>query len=405
MKTLIKIAWRNIWRNKLRSSVVILSIILGIWAGLFIMAMTLGLNEQRINGAIDTYLSHIQIHHPGYLDDPNIKSTLSEVDKLEQVAGSIPEIKAYGKRILATGMANSAGGAYGVQIIGINPVNERILTSIHQQLTEGSYFQKYKKNPVIIGKKLADKLHLKVRSKLVASIQNINNDIITSSFRVEGIYQTNNSVFDESSIFVREGDLRKITGLMEGYHEVAIRCKSIDQTDAVLDRLHREITRDKVEGWKDIAPELGYAQEMMSSMIYLFMGIVLLALAFSIINTMLMAVLERKKELGMLMAIGMNKWRIFSMITLETLFIAMIATPIGMLLSWGVIAYFQRHGIDLSMVAEGLSSLGVGSKIYTFLPTKEYWIITLMTLVVAFLSSLFPARRALKLRPTEAIST
>ena len=405
MKTLLKIAWRNIWRNKLRSSLVILSIVLGIWAGLFIMAMTLGLNEQRMNGAVNSYLSHIQIHNPKFQEDPNLKYNLAEVEKIKKAIESNENIKAYAEHSIATGMVNSASGTAGIQIIGINPEQEKQLTTIYQNLEEGTYFTEFKKNPVIIGQKLAEKLKLNVRSKLITSIQDRENNIVSSSFRVEGIFKTNNSIFDESTIFVRIEDLNEVVGLTNEIHEIAILCNSIDQTDEVVAELNKTITIDKVESWKKIAPELGYAQEMMGSMIYFFMGIVLIALAFSIINTMLMAVLERKKELGMLMAVGMNKKRIFLMITLETIFISIIATPIGMALSYLTISHYQKHGIDLSSVSEGLSSLGIGAKIYTFLPTELYLNITLLTLLITFIASLFPARRALKLKPTEAIGS
>jgi len=405
MKTLIKIAWRNIWRNKLRSSLVIMSIVLGIWAGLFIMAMTLGLNEQRMNGAVNTYLSHIQIHNPKFQDDPNLKYSLTDIDKIETALKANSKIKAYAGHVLASGMVNSASGSVGIQVIGITPEQEKELTSIHSSLTKGTYFTEFKKNPVIIGEKLAKKLKLDIKSKLVASIQDLDNNIVSSSFRVEGIFKTNNSIFDESTIFVRMDDLRAVTGLINQLHEYSILCQSIDQTDEVVADLSQIIVNDKVESWKKIAPELGYAQEMMGSMIYIFMSIVLIALAFSIINTMLMAVLERKKEIGMLMAVGMNKRRIFLMITLETIFIALIATPIGMFLSYLSISYFAKHGIDLSSVAEGLSSLGIGTKIYTFLPFDLYINITVLTLIITFIASLFPARRALKLKPTEAIGS
>ena len=133
------------------------------------------------------------------------------------------------------------------------------------------------------------------------------------------------------------------------------------------------------------------------------MGIILLALSFGIINTMLMAVLERKRELGMLMSVGMNKSKVFFMILFETIFISCIATPIGIALSYWIISYFGEHGIDLSIVGKGMENFGVGSQVYTYLPNNLYLNISIMTLIVAFISSLLPARRALKLDPAEAV--
>ena len=403
MSTLIKIAWRNVWRNKIRSGVVIISIVLGIWAGLFVMAMTLGLNEQRMNGAISTYLSHVQVHDAQYSKEQNINYYIQNKEKILNKIESDNNIKAYAKRTIVTAMAANSNGSYGVQIVGINPAEEKKLTSISDKLIEGTYLNKFKRNPIVIGKALADKLDLNLRSKIVITLQDINSNIVSTSFRVEGIFRTSSSMFDEATLFVKMDDLEQITGLSGQIHEIAILANSIDNTEKIKSDLNKDILGSKAETWSDIAPELGYANEMMSRFIYIFMGIIFLALAFSIINTMLMAVLERRKELGMLMSVGMNKSRIFSMITLETLFISALATPIGMLLSFWTISYFGEVGIDLSIVAKGLESLGIGTRIYTFLPRQLYINITFLSLLVTFVSALFPARRALKLNPVEAI--
>ena len=403
MSTLIKIAWRNVWRNKIRSGVVIISIVLGIWAGLFVMAMTLGLNEQRMNGAISTYLSHVQVHDAQYSKEQNINYYIQNKEKILNKIESDNNIKAYAKRTIVTAMAANSNGSYGVQIVGINPAEEKKLTSISDKLIEGTYLNKFKRNPIVIGKALADKLDLNLRSKIVITLQDINSNIVSTSFRVEGIFKTSSSMFDEATLFVKMDDLEQITGLSGQIHEIAILANSIDNTEKIKSDLNKDILGSKAETWSDIAPELGYANEMMSRFIYIFMGIIFLALAFSIINTMLMAVLERRKELGMLMSVGMNKSRIFSMITLETLFISALATPIGMLLSFWTISYFGEVGIDLSVVAKGLESLGIGTRIYTFLPRQLYINITFLSLLVTFVSALFPARRALKLNPVEAI--
>ena len=400
---LVKIAWRNVWRNKLRSIVVLLSIVLGIWSGLFIMAMTLGLNEQRMSGAVNTYLSHIQIHEPDYPIDQKIKQTIKDPDKILKVIADKSNIKAFCKRQIANGMAASAKGTYGVQILGIYPPEEKKVTAISKHLVKGTYFEKFKRNPVVLGEKLANKLGLKIKSKIILTFQNNSGDLVSFAGRVEGIFKTNSSVFDKSSIFVKQKDLTNYTGLGDKIHEIAILTSSMEMVEIVKSDL-KKIGKDyNVESWDELSPELGYAQEMMGTMIYIFMGIILLALSFGIVNTMLMAVLERKKELGMLMAVGMNKKRIFFMIVLETLFLAMIATPIGMLLSKFSIEYFGVNGIDLSSVAQGLESFGIGSKIYTYLPNDMYFRITLFTLIVTLIASIFPARRALKLNPVEAL--
>lgn len=406
MLKIIKIAWRNIWRNKLRSGVVITSIILGLWSGLFIMAMTYGLNEQRINGAISTVLSHVQIHNPKFQSDQKVSDTIHNSLQVIETIKNSTNVKQYTKRLISMGMISNAKGTYGIQITGINPEKEKLVTEIHSSIIKGDYFTRLKRNPIVIGQKLADKLKIKLNSKIVVTIQNINSDLTNAAFRVEGIFKTQNTMFDESTVFIKDSDLSKTLDLNHGeIHEIAIIGNTLDDASLIAKNLKQKDSFNQIETWSEVSPELGYAQEMMTSFLIIFMGIVLLALSFGIINSMLMAVLERKKELGMLMAIGMKKQNIFAMITFETVFLTLIAAPLGLLLSYLSIEYYHIHGIDLSNFASGLESLGIGAIMHTYLPTSMYINISILTILVSFISSLFPARRALKLNPAEAIKS
>jgi len=403
MRTLIKISWRNVWRNKLRSLTVITSIILGLWAGFFTMALTIGLNEQRMDSAVKSYLSHVQIHHPNFLDNYNIKDVIPKPDALVTSLEKNKLVKASSMRTIVVGMGATAHGSLGVQVIGIDPEHEKEITSISQSILEGSYFTKIKSNPVVIGKALAEKLKLDIKKKLYITFVDESGNQQKIKLKVEGIFKTASSLFDEANIFMKREDLANAIGNSGLVHEISILCHSIEHANELRDELVAEFPEDKVETWSEISPELGYANEMMSTFIYIFMGIILLALSFGIINTMLMAVLERKRELGMLMSVGMNKSKVFFMILFETVFISCIATPIGIALSYWIITYFGEHGIDLSIVGKGMEAFGVGSQVYTYLPNSLYFNISIMTLIVAFISSLLPARRALKLDPAEAV--
>ena len=400
MKTLLMIAWRNVWRNKLRSSIVIASVVLGIWSGLFIMAMVSGMNDQRLSSFINTNLSHIQIHNAGFQENFDKKDTIIGSNTLLKEIDTMSHVTAYTKRLVLQGMASTAHGNYGVKIMGIFPDKEKNVTDISEKLVQGTYLYKLKRNPIIIGEKLANKLGVKVNSKVVLNFQDSNNNTVSTGFRVEGIFKTINSSFDEENVFVKYDDLAPLVSLSGKYHEIAILCDNITETETVKSQIK---TNNSVESWDQLSPELGYAQEAMSNFIYIFMGIILLALAFGIVNTMLMAVLERKREIGMLLSVGMDKRKVFTMIILETLFLAFIAALLGVLLSIWTIEYFGRNGINLSAVAKGLESLGMGARVFTKLPFAMYVDITLMTLSVALIAAVIPARRALKLNPAEAV--
>jgi len=403
MVTIIKIAWRNVWRNKLRSLIVITSMVLGLWSGLFTVAMSRGINEQRVKSAIDTYLHHVQIHNPSFEYNLDINSVVEDPTCVLEEIESNSLVKAFSSRIIISAMASTAHGAEGVKIIGIESEKETSFSDISQNIVKGNYFSKTKSKPVIIGQKLADNLKLDIKKKLSVTFVDDNGDIQRIKFKVEGIFNTANSIYDGRNIFVKKEDLIDFFKNKYATHEIAILCNNIDDSNILKENLAGLFPNNKVETWKDISPELGSVQEIMVWLFLIFMSIILLALSFGIVNIMLMAVLERKRELGMLMSVGLNKTKVFLMILFETIFISCISLPLGILLSYLMISYYGQVGIDLSIVSKGLEAFGMKSMVFTDLPIDYYFRITILTLFVTLISSLFPARRALKLDPAEAI--
>ena len=403
MKTIIKIAWRNVWRNKLRSLTVIFSMVLGLWSGLFAVSMMLGLNEQRMDSAINSYLSHIQVHHPSFTENLDIEHTIFDYNSLLKFLKKQERIKYFSSRTIVSAMASTAHGSAGVRLIGINPDDEKKITNVHQSMVKGSYFNSIKSKPAIIGEKLAEKLKLDVKKKIYLTFVDKDGNQQRLKLKVEGLFKTASSLFDRTNIYMKQKDLQKVLDNSAAIHELGIICEDLATVNNMTALINNKSSENKAESWGQIAPELGFAQEMMGSIIYIFMGIILIALSFGIINTMLMAVLERKKELGMLMSVGLNKKKVFLMVVLETIFISLVAAPLGIILSYLFISHFGTHGIDLSAVSEGLEELGIGTRVYTTLSFANYISISILTLVVTFLSSLIPARRALKLNPAEAV--
>tara|TARA_R110002072_G_scaffold15051_12_gene61087 strand:- start:12 stop:1226 length:1215 start_codon:yes stop_codon:yes gene_type:complete len=400
---LIKIAWRNVWRNGLRSSVVIASIAMGIWAGLFVISVSAGLNEQRTKDALNTYISHVQIHNPEFVKDNNVEYRIDDMDKVRETLSGNAAVKSFSERVVLSGMVSSSAGGFGARITGINPEQEKSVSTMHEKLVDGAYFEGMKRNPVMIGKKLAEKLKVGLRKKVVLTFQNDNGDILTGAFRVVGIYKTSNSKADEMNVFVRSSDVNRLLEENAGYHEVAIIVNNLAEVDTVSSTISASLLNLKVQSWKEVSPDLGYADEMMMQMLYIIIGIILMALSFGIINTMLMAVLERKRELGMLMSVGMNKTKVFFMIVVETVFISMVGGPIGVVLGYLTVSHFGSAGIDLSVVGKGLEEFGISTMVYTNLEPRFYLNVTVMVIVAAILSSIYPAIKALQLKPAEAV--
>ena len=403
--TLIKISWRNIWRNKLRSLVVIISIVFGLLGGIIIIAMSYGLNEERMNNAVDTYLSHIQIHNNLFSEDYNIKHTINNLDVIEKAISEDKRVVSYSKRIVLNGMLSNSNGSYGIQVKGIDPDEEIKVTNTYEKIIDGEYFRSKRDNTILVGKKLADKLNLKLKSKVVITFQDENYELTSLLFRVEGIFRSGNSRYDEMNVFVKNKSITKNLPGFNGYHEMPILLSDIELRGEVKKDLIPISSDNIVEGWDDISKELAYANEMLSAVLYIFMMIILSGLSFGVINTMLMAILERRKEIGMLMSIGMNRYKIFMMISFETIFLSLIALPFGLITSYLIVEYYSVVGIDLSVVEAGLENFGVGTRLYFKVPNEEYFYVSLMVFVISIFSSIFPSIRALKINPVEATKT
>jgi ABC-type lipoprotein release transport system permease subunit len=400
---LIRISWRNVWRNALRSGVVIASIALGIWAGLFVISVSSGLNQQRTADAINTSISHLQLHHPEFTKDNNVKYRIQNAEAVEATLAAKPEVQAVTKRVILSGMVSSSTGGFGVRISGVEAESQTQVTTLASKIEEGAFLKGDKRNLIVIGTRLADKLNVKIRSKIVLTFQKDDGEIVAGAFRVGGLYKTSSSKSDELNVFVRSSDVNRLLEESAGYHEIAVLLKSTDQVKPQAEVIRSEFSELQAETWQEIAPELGYADEMMKQILYIIIGIILLALSFGIINTMLMAVLERKRELGMLMSVGMNKTKVFTMIVIETLFISLVGGPLGVLLGFLTITYFGSAGIDLSVVGKGLEEFGISTMIYPKLEPSFYLNVTIMVMIAALLASIYPAIKALQLKPAEAV--
>ncbi len=192
-------------------------------------------------------------------------------------------------------------------------------------------------------------------------------------------------------------------GTGNGAHEIAIMLKDGKKIDAVAVGFKKQFPLLLVQTWKEIEPEMAILTSIFSQLMYVIIGIILLALMFGIINTMLMAVLERQREFGMLMAIGMDKRRVFMMVMLESLMLTCVGIPVGIFLTIGTVNILSRNGIDLSSFSKALSQFGFSNIVYPELESSVFLPVILMTALTAIFSGIYPALKALQLKPAVAI--
>lgn len=402
------IAWRNVWRNKVRSIVMIVAIALGLFAGVFTMAFMQGAVDARIESATKSELAHLQIHAPHFLDNNESALYIKDAVQLSSKIEELDSVVAASPRLVAEPFIQAAHGTGGGKLVGIHPEKEKKVTDIWEHVLEGgTYLENTSRMPpVLVGVKLAKKLKLKVGSKINVQMVDLNGDLSSKGFRICGLYKTTNTTYDETHLFVQYNDLKTQLGIEDNTaHEIAIIVKNGDEASAVKSSIQKITGDNDVQTWKELSPEMSLLTDSMDQYMYIFILIILLGLCFGIINTMLMAVLERTKEIGMLMAVGMNKRKVFWMIILESVMLTFTGGIAGILIGSGITKIFEVRPIDISFLSDGLEKYGFATQIYTSLKTETLLIITFLVVLTGLLSAIYPARKALKLNPAEATRT
>jgi ABC-type lipoprotein release transport system permease subunit len=318
-------------------------------------------------------------------------------------------------RLNITGMLASANNAVGLTANGVDAEADRQVSTIWKTIPDslGSFLPDNMKNPIVISEKTAAKLKVKLRSKVVFSFQNTHGEMQSVAFRVGGIYHTTNTAVDEGNVYVRYADIFPLTGLPEGTaHQAAIMAP--DRTDdplAVSAEIYPGIKAAlpdyTVEDWQLLNPPLAVSLALTDMMGMIFLLIFLLALAFGIINTMLMAILERTRELGMLAAIGMSRRRIFGMVMLETVLLTLAGGAGGIVLATAALVPSMHCGIDLTfLLGDYFEDFGgYSSVVFPIINVKMFVQILVLVLLAGVLSAIYPARKAIRINMIEAIKS
>jgi ABC-type lipoprotein release transport system permease subunit len=248
-------------------------------------------------------------------------------------------------------------------------------------------------------------IHIALGKRIEITVRSATGKEMRDVFRVVGIYKTSNGMFDQMNAFALNADLLHLTELRANQcHEIVIMCKNEKSIDSVVANIKKTFPQFTVKTWKQIQPESGMMAGITDLYNIVFMSVILFALGFGIVNTMLMTVFERVKELGMLMAIGMNRRKVYMMLLLETIYLCLTGGFIGMLLGYCIVSA-TASGISLEMFAEGFEALGYSSVIYPMIDTRFYFEVTILVILTGIIASLYPARKAINLNPAEALHT
>ena len=407
MKLVLSLAWRNLGRNKSRSLVVFLSMALGVWAGIFLMGWASGINQARTQSAIQGYLGDGHVNDSGYVQEMAVAAFIPNGDSVADLLRQQPGIAAVSARLSLPTMVQTTSGSAGLQIMGVRPTEEESVFTVKKSITTGAFLADTNRAfmGMVIGDKLAERMDLQLGDPLVITFQDHQGVVHSALYILEGTYDGSSNRIEEATAFVRRDPLADIIQLKGAVHDIVFKTTHPEGLKDSVTQWRAKLFPYSVRTWREVSPDMGYADEVMSQALLLFMLIILLAMAFGILNTMLMAILERRHELGMLMAVGLNKHKLFQLVVVETLLLSGVGLPLGLLLGHVTLEITSRTGISLAAFEQGLAEFGISSVIYPKVVMEWYLPVAAMVFVLSFLAALYPAKKAVSLNPIESMRT
>jgi len=403
-----KLAFRNLRRNLRRTLLTVAAIALGTALALFSIGLGDGGHQQMIENGVRIGQGHLTIQREGFLESPSSSLFIHEpgpfmaaVSKSPYVAHGYPRIR--GEGILAT-----AAGSEGVAFQGIDPVLPGEAGIFRDSLTEGDFLTDDNSAAIVLGAKLANRLKLSLGRKVVLTTQDATGEITSTLVRVKGIFRTGSGTIDGNICLVPLRYLQNALGMGKGVTSIAIYLKNPFQQKEALADISSMLPRgpEHLYEWQDLQPDLRDYVVIDDAFGYMTYAIVLLIVAIGVLNTILMSVMERRREIGILTAVGMESGEVMTMILVETVFITLMGIFVGVLIGLGVNWYFSTYGLDLTSMSPQEWSLA-GTVIDPVLRSHLRPYRALGLCVAVFLLTvtmgIYPAWKASRILPVEAM--
>jgi len=404
LRILTLLAWRNLWRNHRRTLIMLGAVVVGVWAMIFMTALTMGMVNDMIEDSISVLPGHVQVHHPDYLDDPNIANLLpmpdADIEKTFAKAG----FRAWSTRIKVPAVVSSERESRGVTLLGIDPQRERPMTFVDYDAVEGRFLEGPADDGIVIGHKLADTLETELGKRIVLMSQDPDNDIADRGFRVVGLFRADVAAYEEQYVFAGKETVQKLLGVGDGVTAIVVLGDDYRHVEPLYDKVSALVDGGvTVSRWTELDTYLGTMLRVMDGFVLVWVIVIFLALSFGLVNTLVMAVFERVREIGLMLALGMKPSSILGQIVIESMMLLVIGLAIGNLLAWVTIKPLES-GIDISVVAEGMAMMGAASVLYPQLRLEDVVLANTVVLLMGFFASLSPAWRASRFQPIEAIT-
>lgn len=401
MLNYLKMAYRNLGRHRRRSLLSALALSIGLALLLFIAAFYEGEMRSSMESTLRLDSGHIQIRSINY--DPDKLSVAWEylIENPEQIARqleALEQVEAATPRLVASGIMSVRDESSGVQILGVEPASSAN-APYRQGLVEGEFLAEDDREGILIGWPLAKNLGLKVGDRLNLLVNTSDGSVDEQSFIVRGIFTTGVSTYDKGMVLLPLAKAQAFSGTQNRASFIFVLLKDREQAEVVAAALQG--SKYQVKTWRELNEILVLMEDFSNAYLFILNLIVMGVTATVIINTLVMAVFERTREIGVLSAIGMKGRQIVVLFLAEASLLALGGLAFGVLLGWGISAYFGEVGMYFGDL--GLSGFYLGDRIYTYLTLQDTLNLTVLSLVITLLASLYPARLAARMEPVEAL--
>jgi ABC-type lipoprotein release transport system permease subunit len=397
------LAWRNLWRNHRRTFIMLAAIGIGVWAMIFMTAFMRGMVNEMVRDGIRALPGHVQVHNPNFLDDPSIDNLIPAPS--EAFTAALDRTGAtWTSRIKVPAVITSERDSRGVTLIGVDPEKESEISFVADDIVDGRFLESPEDRGVIVGRKLLDTLETDLGKRVVVMTQDPENEIADRGFRIVGVFDASIESYEESLIFVGQKTLQQMLGIGDQVSEIAVMGDDYRNVEVLFAEVGSAVDADaEAKPWYELDNYLGTMLGVMDGFVLVWIIVIFLALSFGLVNTLVMAVFERIREIGLMLALGMKPRMILGQILVESFFLLVMGLAIGNVL--GVVSVEMLDGgIDLSGVAEGMEMFGASSVLYPELTIADMMTANVIVVVLGFIASLSPAWRASRLDPIRAIT-
>lgn len=406
MRRTLLLAWRNMWRNWRRTAIALVAIVLGVILLLLIDGLMKGSDQAIFGNAVKLYGSNIVVHAPGYRARVNRLPLLplDNPDAVVQAARGRPQVIAVGKRIQTGGVVTSRSATHPVRIIAIEPSAEAAVSLQAEYLAAGRFLADNDEDAILIGKGLADLLHVNVGDRITVLGRSKNETMRQRTMTVVGIYNLNLAEAERNIVFIPLAQAQTLYNLRGQVTEVSIFLRNIGQEKELLPVLRAALPGYEVDSWETLMPQMRQVLETKMAFSGFFGLVVVFIGCIGILNLMMMAAFERTREMGVLAALGMKARQVMTLYLLEGTLIGAVAALIGAGLGILLIGLLGRVGIDISYASGmGEATALLGTHIYPMIGPDNIISRALTVTLIAALASLYPAWQASRKEPTEAL--